>query len=126
MKKKKKKENEKPFLHEWRKCQIFLFSFTLSLSLSKRFWYNNMVPEKLRLDQGHFGRELNKWKTSGTFANNRTVALMQYNTESTQTSTAVYQAKNTIRRGWGALLVWAGWPHLAPRQRSLVMIVFVL
>lgn len=72
------------------------------MSPRDRYWYHHMVPANLRWDQGHFGREIHKWRVNGNFNPVPAVNVCQTITSaadgSKKTTSSVFRGKSDIRR----------------------------
>jgi len=81
---------------------FFFFLFSLGLILPiVRFWYEHMVPAALRMDQGHFGQELSKWRIQGNFSPRGVVQVCQTKTSpegKPRTTSSQYHLQADIRR----------------------------
>jgi hypothetical protein len=64
-----------------------------------------MVPKELRMDQGHFGRELHKWRINGDFKPLPSINVCQTVTSGPsgekQTTHAIFRGRTDIRRQLG-------------------------
>ena len=81
---------------------FFLLFFLPGLILPiVRFWYEHMVPAALRMDQGHFGQELSKWRIQGNFSPRGVVQVCQRKTSpegKPRTTSSQYHLQADIRR----------------------------